>query len=308
MNVKDIVIYGTGAIGSVLATFLRQSDPELKRNIHLIGRSYILDPIKEQGLYFSPYKQEKKVHSTGFSTHTDISEVEHADVIFLSMKAHSLRESLEEAVHLMKSAPIIFITMNGLGLAHIVSEFVPESNIIECIVLFPSKLEGNHVRNTGGNAKIIAEKNDVSEKIVPALFKPKTLDIPLDEKYKETQWKKAVMNIGMNALSAITMKTVGEVLDTSPLRIIIEQLIEETMAVAEKEGIVLPSDMLDQFWDFCSKDPHHRPSTQQDLKRGKPTETEFLNGYIMKKGKVYDISTPANTAIVNLMDIIEKRI
>ncbi|MGV9197859.1 MAG: ketopantoate reductase family protein [Promethearchaeia archaeon] len=307
MKVKDVVIYGTGAIGSVLATFLRQSDPNHKRRIHLIGRSYILDPIKEGGLYFIPYDEDQKtrIHTAEFQTHTDISEVPHADVIFFSMKAHSLKKSLEDAKHLLKTNPTVFITMNGLGLTELVSDYVSEDHIIQCIVLFPSKLNGNVVKNTGGNATIIAEKNDISSELVPKLFKSKTLDIPLDENYKEAQWKKAVMNIGMNAISAITMKTVGEVLETAPLRKIIEKLIEETLEIAQKEGIRMPENMKEQFWEFCSNDPHHRPSTQQDIKRGKPTEIEFLNGYIFKKGKEYNINTPANSAIISLMDIIE---
>ena len=311
MSIKDIVIYGTGAIGSVLATFLQLSNAEGEKNIHLVGRASVLDSIKENGLTFIPYQetnQQNWITTTGFNYYTNIQQVPRADVIFCTMKAHSLQRSLEDAKDLLSSNPTVFITMNGLGLAEIVEKYLTREHIIECIVLFPSKLENNIVRNTGGNSTIIAEKNEISKRLIPQLFKPDTLDIQLDKNCKQRQWQKAVMNIGMNAISAITMKTVGEVLATEPLRKIISQLIQETILISQKEGINLPEDMEEKFWDFCSKDPNHRPSTQQDIKRGKPTETKFLNGYIVRKGKEYGFATPANSSITSLMDIIEKKI
>ena len=74
---------------------------------------------------------------------------------------------------------------------------------------------------------------------------------------------------------------------------------------AKKLDISLPDDTLNKFWEFCSRDPNHRPSTQQDLIQSKPTETEFLNGYIVRKGREFGILTSANEAIYNLMCLIE---
>lgn len=307
-NVKDIVIYGTGAIGSVVATFLQASNSERNKTIHLVGRKHILDKIKDEGLTFIPYKSSKdsdQIHTSEFQVYTHIAQVPRADVIFFTLKAHSLEESLKDAESILKNDPVVFLTMNGLGLKDIAEKYVIPEHIIQCVVLFPSKLEGNKVSNTGGNSKIIVEKTPTSEKIIPKLFQPGTLDIALDKDCITTQWTKAVMNIGMNAISAITMKTVGEVLETEPLRKIISQLIHETVQIAEKKGIKLPDNMEATFWDFCSKDPNHRPSTQQDLLRNKPTETPFLNGYICQMGRKYGISTPANDSISTLMEIIE---
>lgn len=221
------------------------------------------------------------------------------------MKAHSLEESLKEAKHLLTDNPVLFLIMNGLGLSEIVSNYVPLENIIECVVLFPSRLENNKVINTGGNATFLAEKNEVSSKLIPNLFDINQLDFQVIKNFKQKQWQKAVTNIGMNAISAITMKTVGGVLDTPPLRKIITELIKETMIIAKKEGIILSNDIIEQFWEFCSRDPNHRPSTQQDILKKRPTETVFLNGHVVKKGREYGLSTPVNQAIVSLMKIIE---
>lgn len=308
MNVRDVVIYGTGSIGSVLATFLRLTDSENQINIHLVGREYVLNKFKTDGLIFIPYKCENEdqwIKTSNYLFYTDIKQVPRADVIFITMKAHSLEGSLKEAKHLLTDNPVLFLTMNGLGLSEIVSNYVPLENIIECVVFFPSRLENNKVINTGGNATFLAEKNEVSSKLIPNLFDINQLDFQVIKNFKQKQWQKAVTNIGMNAISAITMKTVGGVLDTPPLRKIITELIKETIIIAKKEGIILSNDMIEQFWEFCSRDPNHRPSTQQDILKKRPTETVFLNGHVVKKGREYGLSTPVNQAIVSLMKIIE---
>ena len=44
-----------------------------------------------------------------------------------------------------------------------------------------------------------------------------------------------------------------------------------------------------------------RPSMAQDMRKGRRTEIEFMNGYIVKKGKDIGIATPANEKIVDIV-------
>src|SRR6056297_1444766 len=228
LDVKDVVVYGCGAIGSVLATFLQLSNKDREKTIHLVGRDYVLKPIRENGLIYKPFDENKPAIKTeGFKLYENIEDVPRTDVLFVSMKVHGLRDALKSAQHLLKSQPYVFLTMNGLGLPEIVEKFVDPVKIVECVVNYPSKLEENIVKNDGGNSNFMVKDtpNPPVKKLINALFNPGTLDIRIKPKFRINQWRKAMMNIGMNGVSAISMLTVGQVLERKTLGAIIKKLI-----------------------------------------------------------------------------------
>ena len=48
-------------------------------------------------------------------------------------------------------------------------------------------------------------------------------------------------------------------------------------------------------------------STAQDLARGKPTEIDHLNGFVVRRGEALGIPTPANRALHALGKLIETK-
>jgi ketopantoate reductase len=49
-----------------------------------------------------------------------------------------------------------------------------------------------------------------------------------------------------------------------------------------------------------------RSSLMQDIERGRPTEIDYLNGYVVEKGRAVGVPTPANEAIVRLTKRVER--
>jgi 2-dehydropantoate 2-reductase len=50
----------------------------------------------------------------------------------------------------------------------------------------------------------------------------------------------------------------------------------------------------------------HRPSMGQDMVKGRRTEIEFLNGFIVEKAKEVGIATPANAALTEIVKRVER--
>ncbi|MBR0666659.1 2-dehydropantoate 2-reductase [Roseomonas hellenica] len=50
----------------------------------------------------------------------------------------------------------------------------------------------------------------------------------------------------------------------------------------------------------------HRPSMGQDMVKGRRTEIEFLNGFIVDRGKEVGIVTPANAALTRIVQQVER--
>jgi 2-dehydropantoate 2-reductase len=50
----------------------------------------------------------------------------------------------------------------------------------------------------------------------------------------------------------------------------------------------------------------HRPSMGQDMVKGRRTEIEFLNGFVVKKGEEVGIAAPTNAILTDIVKRVEK--
>lgn len=55
----------------------------------------------------------------------------------------------------------------------------------------------------------------------------------------------------------------------------------------------------------AKRSDEQRPSMAQDMVKGRPTEIDFLNGFVALKAKVHGIAVPANAGIVAAIKRIE---
>ena len=72
-------------------------------------------------------------------------------------------------------------------------------------------------------------------------------------------------------------------------------------------GVTVPGDVWGAIEKIADTMPAQFSSTAQDLARGKPSEIDFLNGYIVRKGKELGIATPTNLALHSLTKLVETK-
>jgi 2-dehydropantoate 2-reductase len=114
------------------------------------------------------------------------------------------------------------------------------------------------------------------------------------------------VNCCFNGISAIGQIQYGKMAAQADVRALIEQITKEFLAIALKEGVdISPSQAASLNHQIATSMSGQRSSTAQDLSRKKPTEIDYLNGLIVKKGKDYGIETPANQSIYALVKMME---
>lgn len=119
-------------------------------------------------------------------------------------------------------------------------------------------------------------------------------------------WGKVLYNTPLNPLSALLGVHYGALAENGHTRVIMDQVIGETFAVATAEGIVLPwasaAEYRATFYDrLVPSTFHHRSSMLQDLERGRRTEIDAINGEVWKRGATCDIATPINELLTRLV-------
>ena len=87
---------------------------------------------------------------------------------------------------------------------------------------------------------------------------------------------------------------------------LVARVIEECVAVARGCGVCLPADMAEHAAKIPAAMPSQFSSTAQDLARGKPTEIDYLNGYVVRRGAELGIPTPSNFALQTMVKLAER--
>jgi 2-dehydropantoate 2-reductase len=84
-------------------------------------------------------------------------------------------------------------------------------------------------------------------------------------------------------------------------------VIDECLAVAQADGVRLPADPHAQLRRLMDSMPTQSSSTAQDLARGRPSEIDHLNGYLVRRGDALGIAVPANRVLWALVKLIERK-
>ena len=82
-------------------------------------------------------------------------------------------------------------------------------------------------------------------------------------------------------------------------------IVAECLAVAGADGVSVPDDAWAAVQRIAQTMPGQYSSTAQDLARGKPSEIDHLNGYVMRRGAALGVPTPVNRALHALVKLIE---
>jgi len=122
-------------------------------------------------------------------------------------------------------------------------------------------------------------------------------------------WAKALYSAALNPLSAIFGVEYGKLTNPHSFAII-ENLIHEAFKVAEAEKVELFWNSAEEYLSHLRHEQiplteKHRSSMLNDIKRGKKTEIDFLNGVFVALGKRYNIPTPVNETTVRVIKFLE---
>ena len=95
-------------------------------------------------------------------------------------------------------------------------------------------------------------------------------------------------------------------LEVDGTREVVTRAVQEATTVARACGVAIPDDLLAHILNIPSMMPNQKSSTAQDLARGKPSEIDFLNGYVVRKGAELGIATPTNHALQLMVKLAER--
>ena len=123
---------------------------------------------------------------------------------------------------------------------------------------------------------------------------------------KSLLWSKLIINVGINALSAITRLPNGKLIEYEGTKRILREAVTEATRIAKRKRIKLIfDDPLAKVEAVCEGTSANLSSMLQDVLRKKRTEIDFINGVIVRLGQELGIEVPTNKLLVDLIKTIE---
>jgi 2-dehydropantoate 2-reductase len=180
------------------------------------------------------------------------------------------------------------------------------------VVYVGSEIGGpGHVRHLGRGELVVPSTlgpaPGLSADEVVALFARAGVPVELSGNVLGALWGKLLLNCGYNAVSAITDITYGRMVTLPGIERTVHDAVRECLAVAAALEVAIPGDVFAAVARIATSMPGQVSSTCQDLRRGKPTEIDHLNGYIVREGDRLGIPVPLNRALHALVKALETK-
>ena len=125
-------------------------------------------------------------------------------------------------------------------------------------------------------------------------------------------WAKLLYNCALNPLGAILDVPYGELANSEPTRRIMDGIVDEAFAAMKTAGFAThwesPERYLADFYgEILPPTAGHESSMLQDLRAGKRTEIDALNGAVVRLAQQAGVATPINATLVDVIRFLEAR-
>jgi 2-dehydropantoate 2-reductase len=304
-----VAVVGAGAVGSYFGGMLARAGA----TVTLIGRPAHVNVWIRDGLFLD---------STNFqacipvSASTEMAAAGDAELVLFSVKSPNTEETARQLARYLRADPLIISLQNGVDNVERMRAAAVLDPISAVVYVASSMPAPGRVKHSGRGDLLIGDLPGRSSPIRPdALrrvcewFEQAGVPCRVSQDIEVDLWTKLITNAGLNPISAIAHATYGEAVAIPEARELVSQLVTECVSVARAGGVPLPpSDYVEMVWRFAEKVGQVYASTAQDLERGKRTEIDALNGFVVRRGAELGVPTPVNQALVALIKLREMRL
>lgn len=299
-----VAVLGAGAVGCFYGGMLARAG----HAVTLIGRPVHVEVFRKQGLRFEGLTFDETV-KVGAST--EASAVRGCRLVLFCVKSIDTEAAAGQmAPHLDADAWVVNL-QNGVDNTERIQARIRQPVIPAAVYVATAMAGPGHLKHHGRGEIVIGEFGgklpDGALVQVKRWFDAADVPVTISDNVAGELWAKLVVNCAYNALSAITQLPYGQMIQGPGIREVMRDVVEETLAVAQASGVRMAAGMLERTYKIAEGMPTQYSSTAQDLARGKPTEIEHLNGYVVRRGTALGVPTPANRTLSALVRLLESK-
>lgn len=304
------VIVGPGALGGLLTTFLTRGKQHNHKLTVLDHKPERAIHLNQNGITCFDQNGEETVTVTAAS---DVTQLGKVDVLLLCVKSYDLKDCIEFCRPVLQADTLVLFFQNGIGHLGMGDLCTPATVAFGTTTEGATLLGAGKVRHAGKGITALgflepqAEAMEQKLEAISDWFSAGGCEIQKTSSIRNRLWAKLFINVGINALTAIENCKNGELLNRADLMTRMEAAIREAMLVAKAQGIEIMDDPFSATKIVCSRTADNVSSMLQDIRAGKKTEIDAINGAVAELALPHNILTPENRALVNQIHNLEEK-
>ncbi len=294
-----VAVMGAGAVGCYYGAMLARAGHE----VVLIGRPAHVEAVRARGLRLEAQTFDEHVP---LAASTEPDAVQGADLVLFCVKSTDTEAAAAQIAPHLAPGALVLTLQNGVDNDERARSVLRSHEVAAAVVYVATGMAGpGHVKHNGRGELVIAPSAR-GEEVAQAL---RAAGVPteISDNVRGALWAKLVLNCAYNALSAITQLPYGVLVRNEGVPGVLRDVVAECLAVARAEGVTIPGDIDAAVAGIARTMPAQFSSTAQDLARGKRSEIDHLNGFVLRRGEVLGVPVPANRLLWALVRLLEDK-
>ena len=300
----NILIVGAGAVGGYYGACLARAGLQV---------SYLVTPrslpvIQKRGLIVKSKGETWTIHPKVSASPAELTP---CDLIIIAVKRYDTEAVLNALQPVLKEDSILLPLQNGVDSEEDILKRFPHAHVLGGIAFIGVKSEepGVILHQGAGSLSIGELDGSESERLqtVVRIFKDAGVPAKPSRDIYKAKWQKLCWNAVFNPLTVILNGPMDYILDSKDALEIVYGLFNEIRSVAERKGIMLSADLMDEHIAVTQKLRGFHTSMYEDFVRGRPTEIDYFNGYVCREGVRLGVPVPVNCTVVSLVKAISCR-
>lgn len=310
-------IIGAGAVGGAIAALLSRAG----HTVEITARGPHLDAIRESGIRLRG----------AWGDHTAFVEAspiltQPAELVIVTTKAQDADAAIRANAAIVRGKPVL-VVQNGLAGVTGAAASAPGSDIVGALAMYAaSYLSPGEVTITTPGVTYLGSTgdNDVPARYVASVL-GEVMPVAVVADFAGAQWSKLVVN-QVNALPATTGRSAQDVIADARLRTIMTASMREAVRIGTASGIEFArlQSLTHRRLRIFARTPlwagqalplamgrrmgstPNPGSTLQSIRRGQPSEIDYLNGAVVDAAAALGRTAPVNAAMVDLVHEVER--
>uniref|UniRef100_UPI003FF14AF2 ketopantoate reductase family protein n=1 Tax=Candidatus Fimivicinus sp. TaxID=3056640 RepID=UPI003FF14AF2 len=297
MEIETAAVVGMGAVGSVYA----------KR---------LFDRYGERFFTIADGKRAENLHRSGVTLNGETffpricrpdEAAEKADLLLVCVKNYQLEAVIEEIRPFVEKDTLLLPLLNGVTATDLLRTAFPEATVFcgLAMALDAVRTEEGVIHSSDGEIhfgmedtmRFLPQVTAVDQFLCSA-----GVQTHVFPHMQHAVWKKWMLNVGLNQISALTGATYGDFTRLPDVMGLAKSAMREVVHLAQAANIDLTYDDIESIPPIVATLlPEGKTSMLQDMEAGRRTEVESFAGTVLKLGRKYGVDTPFNHTLYRLI-------
>ncbi|MFQ5997828.1 MAG: ketopantoate reductase family protein [Candidatus Bathyarchaeia archaeon] len=300
----NILVVGAGSIGCLFGGFFSLAD----HDVTLLGRGAQIEAIRQKGLTLRAFDRERTTKPKAIKSVKTLGKKQF-DLILLSTKAYDVGQAMKQVAEHFGPESVVALLQNGIGVEDEIKHVADGHRVVRVLTSRGANLERSGILRLNGTGPTVvgAIQRRVQSDALKLTRELNTIGFAtkFTNSLQSAVWEKTLVNAAINPLGAILGIKNGTLLNSEHTISTMTETIHEGRLVCEKYSVVLQNDPVQTALTTAKETSHNINSMLQDLRNGRRTEIDYINGAIVRLGKRVGVPTPINHCLTTLVKSLE---